>query len=380
MRGCSILVIMAVIVVVLIYAMSQVDRSDIARLALRIATIARVESPTLESGAALAPSTRISIPASAIPISTVATLIRSTATSVPSAATPTQIPPTATPLPPTSTPVPPTATPVPPTATPVPPTATPVPPTVTPVPPTSTLVPPTSTPVPPTSTPVPPTQPRFLVNRISPPLQRQTRDVVNLRQGPGTSYEKVGSVPGNTTIQIIGESGEWYLTRRNGREVFIASWLTYDLPTATPVVRRTSTPTINVRSFSSPQRKYTHSALNLRSGPGTSYRRIGALGAGASLQVLGQSGDWYLVKHNGRDAFVASWLVHNSLPAPRQQPTQQQPAQQQPAQQQPAYSCNCSKTCTQMSSCTEAYFQLNNCGCGQRDHDNDGVPCESICR
>ena len=43
------------------------------------------------------------------------------------------------------------------------------------------------------------------------------------------------------------------------------------------------------------------------------------------------------------------------------------------------YVCDCSKTCAQMSSCEEAYFQLNNCGCSKRDDDNDGVPCESIC-
>ncbi len=43
------------------------------------------------------------------------------------------------------------------------------------------------------------------------------------------------------------------------------------------------------------------------------------------------------------------------------------------------YSCSCSKTCSQMSSCDEAYYQLNNCGCGKRDGDSDGVPCESIC-
>lgn len=45
-----------------------------------------------------------------------------------------------------------------------------------------------------------------------------------------------------------------------------------------------------------------------------------------------------------------------------------------------SWSCNCSKTCTQMSSCQEAYYQLNTCGCSQRDGDGDGVPCESICR
>jgi len=45
----------------------------------------------------------------------------------------------------------------------------------------------------------------------------------------------------------------------------------------------------------------------------------------------------------------------------------------------PSYVCDCSKTCPEMSSCEEAYYQLNTCGCSQRDGDNDGVPCESIC-
>jgi len=44
------------------------------------------------------------------------------------------------------------------------------------------------------------------------------------------------------------------------------------------------------------------------------------------------------------------------------------------------YTCNCSKTCTQIVSCAEAYYQLNTCGCSVRDGDNDGVPCESLCR
>ena len=43
------------------------------------------------------------------------------------------------------------------------------------------------------------------------------------------------------------------------------------------------------------------------------------------------------------------------------------------------YTCNCRKTCGEMSSCDEAYFQLEDCGCSRRDGDKDGVPCESIC-
>jgi len=42
--------------------------------------------------------------------------------------------------------------------------------------------------------------------------------------------------------------------------------------------------------------------------------------------------------------------------------------------------CNCDKTCTQITTCSEAYFQLNECGCKKRDTDDDGIPCESLCQ
>lgn len=44
------------------------------------------------------------------------------------------------------------------------------------------------------------------------------------------------------------------------------------------------------------------------------------------------------------------------------------------------YTCNCSKTCPQMSSCEEAQYQLNVCGCKARDADKDGIACDSDCQ
>lgn len=44
------------------------------------------------------------------------------------------------------------------------------------------------------------------------------------------------------------------------------------------------------------------------------------------------------------------------------------------------YTCNCKKTCAQMSSCEEAQYQLNICGCNARDADKDGVACDSDCQ
>ena len=44
------------------------------------------------------------------------------------------------------------------------------------------------------------------------------------------------------------------------------------------------------------------------------------------------------------------------------------------------YACDCQKTCGQMSSCAEAQYQLNTCGCGARDADKDGIACDSDCQ
>lgn len=43
------------------------------------------------------------------------------------------------------------------------------------------------------------------------------------------------------------------------------------------------------------------------------------------------------------------------------------------------YTCNCDKSCRAIFTCTEAYFQLNSCGCAHLDADEDGIPCENKC-
>lgn len=48
--------------------------------------------------------------------------------------------------------------------------------------------------------------------------------------------------------------------------------------------------------------------------------------------------------------------------------------------QEPAFTCDCFKKCDEITSCAEAFFQLNDCGCSYRDYNEDGIPCESLCR
>src|SRR5262245_31081119 len=43
-------------------------------------------------------------------------------------------------------------------------------------------------------------------------------------------------------------------------------------------------------------------------------------------------------------------------------------------------SCGEKMYCTQMRSCEEAMFHFSQCGLSRLDGDDDGVPCESLCR
>lgn len=64
-------------------------------------------------------------------------------------------------------------------------------------------------------------------------------------------------------------------------------------------------------------------------------------------------------------------LLPTSIPTSISQPTQPSSG---------GYTCNCSKTCPQMSSCDEAQYQLNVCGCKARDADHDGIACDADCQ
>lgn len=45
-----------------------------------------------------------------------------------------------------------------------------------------------------------------------------------------------------------------------------------------------------------------------------------------------------------------------------------------------SFTCGAPKTCRQMASCEEALFQLRQCAATRIDGDDDGIPCEALCR
>lgn len=159
-------------------------------------------------------------------------------------------------------------------------------------------------------------------------------------------------------------------------------------PTNTLTPRPTNTPRPLTRYINAPGR------INVRSCPDTDCRIVDVVSPNEQVLVYGTveganyrgNTVWVQVEYEGERAYVHSRFI-SERPASRNDPTPlaitnptARPAPTQPISNAPAnnYSCNCSRTCSQMS-CREAYYQLNTCGCSQRDGDNDGKPCESKC-
>ncbi len=165
----------------------------------------------------------------------------------------------------------------------------------------------TATSIPPTFTPSPAASPGFPLTRFADPSQKFTHDRVNLRTGPGMQYRLLETVPGNTALEVTGRSGDWYLIRRGEREVYIAGWLTFDTPLSEPDSLRASP-----ERFSTSLRKYTHSQVNLRTGPGMQYRLLETVPGNTALEVTGRSGDWYLVRRGEREVYIAGWLTFDT--------------------------------------------------------------------
>lgn len=60
---------------------------------------------------------------------------------------------------------------------------------------------------------------------------------------------------------------------------------------------------------------YVDTTINVRSGPGTDYDKLGVFYPGAEVKVLGTSADWYAVDYYGSTGYVLSSLLVSEPPA-----------------------------------------------------------------
>lgn len=131
---------------------------------------------------------------------------------------------------------------------------------------------------------------------------------MNVRQGPGTTYEIVGAATLGQEFPVTGKNadGDWWQIDFNGQ----AGWLFAPFVTA---ANTENVPVAGGGEMAAPEgaQATVDSDLNVRAGPGTEYGRIGGANAGEQFQITGkdETGEWFRLDFDGQNGWVFALYV-----------------------------------------------------------------------
>ena len=155
-----------------------------------------------------------------------------------------------------------------------------------------------------------PVEPSTPETPSKPEVSKETKivntEVLNVRSGPSTSYSKIGKVYKGNKVGVISESNGWSKIEFNGKEAYVSSDY---------LVKENNKPETPSKPETLPETKpeapketkvVTTDALNVRSGPGTNYSKIGKVYRGNKVGVISESNGWSKIEFNGKEAYVSS--------------------------------------------------------------------------
>ena len=117
---------------------------------------------------------------------------------------------------------------------------------------------------------------------------------LNVRSGPHTGYDKVGTLKRNTLVTILGSVNGWYKITSGDLTGYVSA--EYITPGSEPVAE--------------PQQgMVTTGSLNVRSGPGTGFSKVGSLSRGASVTVVDSANGWYKITSGSMTGYVSDDYV-----------------------------------------------------------------------
>ena len=122
---------------------------------------------------------------------------------------------------------------------------------------------------------------------------------LNVRSGAGTSYSKVGTITSGAKVTLLKKSGSWYQIKYNS----ITGWVSGDY------LKVTLNSSGGGSSSTSKTGTVNAVSLNVRSGAGTSYSKIGALTKGTKVTILKTSGTWMQVKAGSITGWVSAEYI-----------------------------------------------------------------------
>jgi len=147
-------------------------------------------------------------------------------------------------------------------------------------------------------------------------------EAVNVRTGPDTSNVKLGTLPKGQKVEVISQEGGWYRIVWNGAAAYSSA--NYFTKPTTALPGNTSTlPVIAGTPTTAPEEVPASDkhellgygtvtagdGLNVRTGPGTSFTKIGLLKIGTSMDVYKTSvSNWYAIDYHNDDKTVTGYI------------------------------------------------------------------------
>ena len=135
-----------------------------------------------------------------------------------------------------------------------------------------------------------------------------TGEKVNLRSGPGTNYDILGQVVKGDKLGLISSEGDWFkIKTASGPLGYIAASLVQKEGTSAPEIP-VKPPVVEQQTGKFIQ--VISGSINVRSGAGTAFPEIAKINDNNSYSAIGQEGDWVKISlPDGRTGYVAGWLV-----------------------------------------------------------------------
>ncbi len=117
---------------------------------------------------------------------------------------------------------------------------------------------------------------------------------LNVRSGPGTSFDKVATLSSGAPVEIIEELDEWYHIQADP----VTGYVSKEYITVEQVQQNTEQP---VQDVPPAQDTKTYgfvsaSTLNVRSGPDSSHEKVSTLSSGAQVEILETLDGWYRIE------------------------------------------------------------------------------------
>jgi cell wall-associated NlpC family hydrolase len=131
-------------------------------------------------------------------------------------------------------------------------------------------------------------------------------DTCNIREGPGTSYPVKFQLRKGEKVTVTELEGQWCKIKTGEGQVgWVAGWVVDFSPPGQEFVK-----TVNGEEQEVKIGWVARPVVNLRSGPGENYPRIGELTLSTQLLIVGMKGDWFKVAMDNREiGWVGSWLI-----------------------------------------------------------------------